>query len=55
MASCGSIVQEVLDFNLVVHSPYQELTANLRNAQAAELAECAWWLPSPLPTNTSCI
>ena len=40
--SCGSAVQEVLDFNLVVHSPYQKLTANLKDAQAAELAECAW-------------
>jgi hypothetical protein len=34
--------QEVLDFNLVVFSPYKDLTTLLKDAQAAALAECAW-------------
>ena len=35
-------LQEVLDFNLVVFSPYTDLARLLNEAGGADLAECAW-------------
>ena len=40
---CPGGWQEVLDFNLVVFSPYRDLSTLLKDAQAPGLAECAWW------------
>jgi hypothetical protein len=35
--------QETLDFNLVVYSPYRDLAKYIADANATELAECAWY------------
>lgn len=35
-------LQESLDFNLIVYSPYRDLAIFLQDAQTTDLAECAW-------------
>lgn len=43
---CGWL-QEELDFNLVVFSPYQDLMVFLKDAGMLDIAECAWCASSP--------
>lgn len=34
--------QESLEFNLIVYSPYRDLVTFLKDAEVADVAECAW-------------
>ena len=40
MSFCG---QEVLDYNLVLFSPYRDLAIYLKDSRLKHLADFAWW------------
>ena len=35
-------MQEELDFNLIIFSPYRDLTIFLKDAKIPEVDDCAW-------------